>query len=180
MADGKIKVSKMNTDGKESIVRIASRGDVIGHRSIFTDQFYSATATALEDSSVCFIDEKYIIKLVKEQPSVACNLISLSGRDLGAAENKVASFSKKNVRERVPEFFLLLKESHGVKDEKGHWRITLKLSREEMASIVGTATETLIRFISELRDEGIIDQEGKEVTILDEEKLIKFANLGYW
>lgn len=179
ISEGNIKVSKMSADGKESIVRIASQGDVIGHRSIFTDQFYTATATALEDSGVCFIDKKYILKLVREQPSVACNLISLLGRDLGAAENKIASFSQKNVRERVAEFLLLLKETHGVKDENGKWKLTLKLSREEMASIVGTATETLIRFISELKDEGIIDQDGKTILIKDEERLLDFAKIEY-
>ena len=179
VSEGNIKVSKMSSDGRESIVRIASQGDVIGHRSIFTDQYYSATATAIEDSAVCFIDKKYILKLVQDQPTVACHLISLLGRDLGAAENRIASFAKKNVRERVAEFLLLLKESHGTKDENGKWRLALKLSREEMASIVGTATETLIRFISELKDEGIIDQEGKSIVIRDEERLLEFANIGY-
>ncbi|MEK6625682.1 MAG: Crp/Fnr family transcriptional regulator [Bdellovibrionota bacterium] len=179
VSEGNIKVSKMSADGKESIVRIASQGDIIGHRSIFTDQYYSASATAMEDSAVCFVDKKYIIKLVREQPTVACHLISLLGRDLGAAENRIASFAKKNVRERVAEFLLLLKESHGTKDEDGRFRLVLKLSREEMASIVGTATETLIRFISELKDEGIIDQDGKSIVICDEERLVEFANIGY-
>jgi len=178
VATGNIKISKMSAEGKETIVRLATMGDIIGHRSIFTDQYYSATATAMEDSSVCFIDKKYILKLVREQPSVACSLITKLGRDLGAAENKLSSFSKKNVRERVAELLLLLKESHGILEDHG-WRLQLKLSREEMASLVGTATETLIRFVSELKDEGVIEQDGKSIVILDEEKLIEFANLGY-
>ena len=176
--NGNIKISKMSADGKDSIVRIASQGDVIGFRGIFSDQLNSFTATALEDSEVCFIDKKYILKLVEEQPTVACHLVSILGRNLENAENKIATFAKKNVRERVAEFLLLLKESHGIKDERGKWRLDLKLSREEMASIVGTATETLIRFISELKDEGIIEQDGKSILIRNEERLFEFANVG--
>lgn len=179
VSKGNIKVTKMGPDGKDCIVRIATDGDIIGHRSIFTDQYYQATATAMEDSTVCFIDKKYIVKLVQESPSVACNLISKLGRDLGASENKIASIGQKNVRERVAELLLLLKNSHGVEVQKGLWKIGLMLTREEMASLVGTATETLIRFISELKDEGIIDQDGKALIIKDEERLLEFANTSY-
>ena len=59
VSNGNIKISQIGEDGKESIVRIASAGDVLGHRSIFTDQYYNATATAVEECTVCFIDKKY-------------------------------------------------------------------------------------------------------------------------
>lgn len=178
ISTGNIKVTQIGSDGKESIVRIASEGDVLGHRSIFTDQYYNATATAIEECSVCFIDKKYILKLVEEQPTVACNLIAKLGRDLGAAEKRVSSFYQKNVRERLAELLLLLKQSHGV-EEEGRVLINIKLTREEMASIIGTASETLIRFMSELKAEGFIEQEGKSIYIKDEEGLLEFANIEY-
>lgn len=178
ISKGNIKVSQIDEDGKESIVRITSPGDVLGHRSIFTDQYYNATATAVDECSVCFLDKKYILKLVKEQPSVACNLIAKLGRDLGAAEKRISSFYQKNVRERLAEFLLLLKESHGVK-EGDKFKLDIKLTREEMASIIGTASETLIRFMSELKQEGMIDQQGKYIYILNEEALLDYANISY-
>lgn len=178
VSEGNIKITKMGADGKDTIVRIATAGDVIGHRSIFTDQHYKATATALDDSQVCFIDKKYILKMVQNEPTVACNLISRLGRDLGASEDKLASFSQKNVRERVCELLLLLKESHGKVHENGI-RIDIKLTREEMASLVGTATETLIRIISELKEEKIVEQQGKSIVIIDEKRLLEFANINY-
>lgn len=179
VSEGNIKITQVGSDGKESIVRIASPGDVLGHRSIFTDQFYNATATAIEECSVCFIDKKYILKLVQEKPSVACNLIAKLGRDLGAAEQRVSSFYQKNVRERLAELLLLLKQSHGVTEESGRIKLNIKLTREEMASIIGTASETLIRFMSELKSEGFIEQEGKTIFITNEEGLIDFANISY-
>lgn len=179
VSKGNIKVSQMGEDGKEAIVRIATAGDVLGHRSIFTDQYYQATATAIEDSHVCFLDKKYIMKLVQEQPSVACNLIGKLGRDLGAAEHKVSAFYQKNVRERLAELLLLLKESHGTEEAPNRFRLDIKLTREEMASIIGTASETLIRFMSELKSEGFIEQQGKVIYLINEEGLIDFANISY-
>jgi CRP-like cAMP-binding protein len=179
ISKGNIKVTQVGEDGKEAIVRIASAGDVLGHRSIFTDQYYQATATAIEDSHVCFLDKKYILKLVSEQPTVACNLIGKLGRDLGAAEHRISSFYQKNVRERLAELLLLLKSSHGVQEEGGRWRLDIKLTREEMASIIGTASETLIRFMSELKQEGFIEQQGKTIYLVDEKGLLEFANISY-
>lgn len=179
VSKGNIKVSQMGEDGKEAIVRIATAGDILGHRSIFTDQYYHATATAIEDSHVCFLDKKYILKLVQEKPSVAYNLIGKLGRDLGAAEHRISGFYQKNVRERLSELLLLLKESHGVEELDGKWRLDIKLTREEMASIIGTASETLIRFMSELKSEGYIEQTGKTIYIVNEEGLIDFANISY-
>lgn len=178
VSSGNIKVSQVGEDGKESIVRIASAGDVLGHRSIFTEQYYNATATAVEDCTVCFLDKKYILKLVEDSPSVATNIMAKLGRDLGAAEKRISSFSQRNVRERLAELLLLLKETHGVKEERGI-RLNIKLTREEMASIIGTASETLIRFMSELKQEGLIEQEGKIIYIVDEQNLIEYANLSY-
>ena len=179
ISKGNIKITKTGNNGREAIVRIAKEGDILGHRSLFTDQSYGATATAIEDTSVCFIDKKYISKLVQEKPSAALNLIGRLGKDLGASEEKVASFSQKNVFERTCELLLLLNESHGKKDSEGRKYIDLKLTREEYASIVGTAPETLIRVFSDLKKENAIDQEGKTLFIVDEERLINFANLEY-
>ncbi len=179
ISTGNIKVTKIGADGKESIVRIATAGDVLGHRSLFTDQYYTATATALEDTKVCFLDKKFIMKVIQDQPSVSMSVIEKLSTDMGAAENKLSSLHQKNVRERLAELLLLLKESHGEKQEDGRIFINLKLTREEMATMIGTANETLIRFISEFKDAGLIEQEGKKIFIANEEELIEWANVAY-
>lgn len=178
VSQGKIKVTKTGNDGKESIVRLATGGDILGHRSLFSSESYTATATAIEDSVVCFIDKKFIYKAIQEQPSIAINIINKLSREMGAAETRSASMFQKNVRERLAELLLSFKASYGVK-EGNRTKIDIKLTREEMASIIGTANETIIRFFSEFKDEGILEQEGKTIYIKDEEKLIEFANLNY-
>lgn len=97
---------------------------------------------------------------------------------MGSAENKLTSLHQKNVRERLAELLLSLKTTHGVK-ENGRWKIDLKLTREEMATMIGTANETLIRFMTEFKDAGIIEQEGKVIYIVNEEELLNWANIHY-
>ena len=175
---GKIKVSKIGNDGKESIIRIAQPGDVLGHRSLFSNENYTATATTLEDAAICFIDKKFIYKVIQEQPTVALGLIQKLSQEMGAAEAKSASMFQKNVRERLAELFLMLKKTYGI-EENGRTRLDIKLTREEIASMIGTANETVIRFISEFKEEGLIEQEGKTIFVINEEKLLEFANLNY-
>ena len=97
---------------------------------------------------------------------------------MGSAEARSASLSQKNVRERLAELFLMLNKSYGVQ-ELNRTKLDIKLTREEIASMVGTANETVIRFISEFKDEGLIEQDGKTIYILDEKKLLEYANLNY-
>lgn len=173
---GKIKISKVGNDGKESIIRIAREGDVLGHRSLFSNEHYNATATIIEDAAVCFIDRKFIYKAVQTHPTIAIQLIQKLSKEMGAAESMTASMSQKNVRERLAELFLMLKQTYGIA-ERNRTKLDIKLTRDEMASMIGTASETVIRFISEFKEEGIIEQEGKVIFIKDEEKLIEFANI---
>lgn len=175
---GIVKITQLGPDGKESIVRLAKPGDTVGHRSLFSEESYKATATAIQETKVCFYDKKYIQKLVKDEPSIAYNIISALGRDLGAAEQRLTSFSQKNVRERLAELLLILKEGYG-ENINGKIRLNIKLTREEMASIIGTASETLIRFFTEFKSEGIIEQQGKTIFIINEEKLLDFANISF-
>jgi CRP-like cAMP-binding protein len=175
---GKVKITKIGNDGKESIVRIAQPGDVLGHRSLFSEENYNATAITMEDAAICFIDKKFILNAVKEQPTVALQIIQRLSREMGAAEDRSASMFQKNVRERLAELFLMLKKTYGVQEGK-RTRIDIKLTREEIASMIGTANETVIRFISEFKEEGLIEQEGKTIYVINEEKLMDFANLAY-
>ena len=175
LGKGNIKVSKLNDEGKESIVRIASVGNVVGHRSIFAHQPYLATATAITETHACFIDKNHLLSLARRNVSVACRILFSLATDLGLSEKKVASFSHDNVRARMAAIFLLLKESHGKEIEDGIL-LDINLSREEMASLIGIATETLIRSISEFKDENIIRLEKKMLVILDLEKLLEITS----
>lgn len=178
VSSGKIKISHTGNEGKESIIRIAGPGDVIGHRSLFSGQNYLATATVIEDASVCFLDKRYIMRAISEEPSISLNLIQRLSREMGSAQTRSSAMAQKNVRERLAEVLLMLKTSYGVL-EGARWKLDIKLTRDELASLVGTANETVIRFISEFKDDGILEQEGKTLYVVDEAKLVEFANLAF-
>jgi len=175
LGDGNIKVSIVNNEGKESIVRIASGGHIVGHRSIFSHQPYQAMGTSLSNTHACFIDKKYLLELVKTDVSVANYSLFSLARDLGVSEKKISSLSHQNVRERFAVLLLMLKESHGV-EKNGEILLEINLSREEMGSLLGMASETLIRCISEFKEENSIRLEKKMIVILDLEKISKIAN----
>lgn len=177
MHSGRVKVTKTGNDGKEVIVRIADVGDVVGHRSLFSSQSYTATARVIEDAIVCFFDKQYIFDLIKKEPTVAFHLIERLSLAMGAAESKSASIIQKNVSGRLAELILMLKETYGTK-ENGKIKLNINLTREELASMVGMANETIIRQISEFKEDGLIMQTGKTIYILDEERLIERANMG--
>lgn len=172
---GKIKIAIMGNDGKESIVRIAAGGDALGHQNLFNEDNYNSTATVLEDAAICFLDRSFIIKTIQEEPSVALNIIQKLSHDINETENKATSLAQKSVRERLAMLLLNLSKHYGV-IEKNNIKLDIKLSRQEMASMVGTANETLIRFLAEFKVEGLIVEMGKTIFIKDEKRLLAFAN----
>lgn len=173
---GKIKISRSAPEGRETILRIAGPGDVLGHNNLLTNEKNTYSATMIEDGSVCFLDKKFLVELMASESSVALNIIRRLSHEITASEHRNAAMSNKSVRERLAELLLNLKKSYGVKE--GHrTRLDIKLTREEMASIVGTANETIIRFVSEFKEEGILEQEGKVIYLLDEKKLLNSSNV---
>jgi CRP-like cAMP-binding protein len=178
VSEGKIKIVKVGPDGKESLLSIASGGDVIGHKGLFLqNEYYTATATVLEDSTLCFLDKKYMMSLLTKQPTVVLELLKKVSEDLSVAEEKIFSMYQRNVRERLAELLLFLQRHYGVIDSRGQCRLDIKLTRDEMASMIGTANETLIRFMTEFKEEGIVEQEGKVIIIQNTEALKEQANI---
>jgi CRP-like cAMP-binding protein len=178
ISKGNVKLTKLGFDGKESILKIISSGDILGHRSLFACSNYSTTATAIDDTEVYLFDKKYILNLINSNKTLANNIINKLSVDMGLAESKVSSLHQKNVRERLAELLVSLKESHGVQEGK-MVKIDIKLTREEMAEMIGTAHETLIRILTEFKDADIIEQNSKMIYIKNENELINWAHIRY-
>lgn len=172
---GKIKITQQGEMGKEQIIRFAKEGDVIGYSSLLRGEKYSCSAVALEDSSVCFISKNFFIKLVTTNISLALKMINLLGNELKLSEQRITAIAQKTVRERTAEAILLLKEVGGY--EVDNITLNINLSREDLASMIGTARETATRLLSEFKSDGIIELKGKKIRIIDKQKLIHIANL---
>lgn len=172
---GKIKVYKIGDEGKEQIVRFGKDGDILGYRALLSGDSYSCSADVLEDSHICFVPKAAFLEMLGKSGSLTLNVMKLLGNDLREAEKRITELAQKPVRERVAEALLLLKETYGVEEDDSTLNVTL--SREEIANLVGTATETTIRLLSEFKQDGLIQLNGKKIAILNHQKLTKVANL---
>jgi len=171
---GIVKISKNGSDGKEQIVRIVTPGELLGIRAFIAERNYQASATALEDSVICFIEKKTFYTIVAKYPNIlSCILKNLSVL-LEAAESKMTSIAQKPVRERMAETLLTLNKLLQDGDCQCE-KATINLSREDLANLVGTATETVIRILSEFKDENLVIIVGRKIVIRNFEGLQKIA-----
>jgi CRP-like cAMP-binding protein len=172
---GRIKNVIVNNDGKESILGIIGPGNIFGQRSLFTDENYNSSAIAIEDTLVCFHEKEYFFSLIKKYPSIALELLTQISYEMGITENNTVNLVHKNARERLALLLLDLQKSYG-KPEGDKIRLDIKLTREEMAAMIGTTHETLVRLFTEFKNEQIILQDGKTIFIIDLNKLKIFSN----
>lgn len=174
LAKGTAKMYKLGFNGKEQILRFTKTGDIIGYRSILSKQPYGASATAMEDTEVCFIPEKFFLKVLEFHPKLAFDILRRISEDLGESAQTITFLAQKTVRERLAEVLLLLEKKLGT-DKDGF--IKISLTREEMANLIGTATESAIRLISEFKTDHLIEVEGRKIKILDHAKLVKLGHV---
>jgi len=177
---GIVKIAKRGVDGKEQIVRFVRGGGLLGIRALLGSRKYSASATTLDDSTVCYINKETFFNIADEYTHIRECMITLLSHLLEEAENKMTSMAQKPVRERLAESLLLLNNmfqtdsgSCSLLNEDG----TISLSREDIANIVGTATETAIRLLSEFKDDGLIEVNGRNITVRDLDGLKKVAKI---
>lgn len=171
---GKVKMSKMGPSGKEQIVRFATEGDIMGYNSMLSNKPLSSTATVLEDAAICFIPSRQFFDLIKLEPNFSLKMLELTAKNWNDASRLITDMAQKTTKERLAEMLLWLKETFGL-DENDC--IDVKLSREEIANMVGTATEAVIRLLRELKEEKLIALEGKKIRLLDIHGLVILADL---
>jgi CRP/FNR family transcriptional regulator, polysaccharide utilization system transcription regulator len=171
--EGKIKVFKLGSEGKEQIVRVALPGELLGLRSVISGRPYTASATALDDSVCCFISKRKFFQLTIKYPEISQRIMMTLSFLLDGAENKITSLAQKSVRERVAEAILSLDETFRTDHSPEGTFITL--SREDMANLVGTATETLIRLLSEFKHDGLIEIRGRKIKVLNRKGLVRIG-----
>lgn len=172
--DGKVKVFKTGESGKEHILRLAREGDVLGYRSLVSGEKYEVSAMAIEDTQICFIPKQTFMDTLRNSGNLTGRVMELLSLDLKAAETKIADLAQKTVKERVAETILMLKQFYGLEEDEA--TISVSLSREDLANLVGTATETLIRSLSEFKQNEIIALKGKKISILKPKILQRIAN----
>ncbi|MDX9946956.1 MAG: Crp/Fnr family transcriptional regulator [Bacteroidales bacterium] len=171
---GIIKVFKTGFDGKEQIIRFAKAGEIIAYRSVLSNEPACTSAKVIEDCQVCFIPSEILISLIKTNSAFSLELLKLACHELGEANSFITDIAQKTVRERLAEILLLLMNDFGIDDQNN---LKISLTREELANIVGTATESVIRLLSEFKSDKLVELNGRKIRILNRKGLEKISNV---
>lgn len=174
LSKGIVKLYKTGIEGKEQIIRFAKKGDLIGYRSVLSGELSCTTAQVIEDSVLCFIPGDLLTKFMRENSTFSMEMMQMACKELGDSNAFLTDLAQKTVRERLAEVLIYLKREFDI-DEDSFLRISL--TREELANIVGTATESVIRLLSEFKSDTLIELQGRKIKIIDEQKLKKTANI---
>jgi CRP-like cAMP-binding protein len=145
---GIIKIYQTGFDGKEQIIRFAKPGDIIGYRSVVSNEPACTTTEVIEEAILCHIPTEILLNLVKTNGNFAVELMKLTCKELGEANSYITDIAQKTVKERLAEILIHLDDEFG-EDLQGVLKISL--TREELSNIVGTATESIIRLHYELK-----------------------------
>jgi len=172
VVSGIIKIYKTGIDGKEQIIDFAKKGNIIGFRSVLSNEPACTSTKVIEDCAVCFIPSSLIFQFIQNNPSFSLNLLKLICKELETANSYITDIAQKTVRERLAEILLKLNREFGVNNEGF---IQINLSREELANMVGTATESVIRLLSEFKNEKLIELQTKKIKLIELQKLKALA-----
>lgn len=174
---GKVKVLRTSDDGREHIIKFLGAGEIFAEVLLFNNQPYPATAVAVETSCVGMIRNVDLEQLVLKNNVLALQLIKALSQRLIYAQQKIKNLALHDVMSRTVEVLLRLSQEQGHKLESGVIEIDLDLSRQDLASLVGTTRETVTRTLSSLKKDKIIDFDGHKVRILDVAYLTKVLSL---
>jgi len=171
MNKGKVKTWKMSSEGKEFITGIYDKGEFFGHVSILEGSEHTDSATTLEDAEIVFIPKPDFLALVYSNPDVSACFVKMLANNISEQEERLLGLAYNSVRARVAGALLLLQKKY--KDNKN-----IRISRDDLASVVGTSTESLIRTLSDFKEEKMIETDAREIKILNPgglEKIKKFS-----
>ncbi|MCW3805250.1 Crp/Fnr family transcriptional regulator [Plebeiibacterium marinum] len=174
VVEGILKIFKTGFDGKEQIIRFAKPGDLIGFRSVISDELACSTTKVIQETVLCYLPGDVLERLLKTNASFSMGLMKLTCKELGESNKFLTDIAQKTVRERLAEVLLLLMDTFEL--DQDH-TLQISLTREELANMVGTATESVIRLLSEFKSDKLIELNGRKIRLLNIPKLIKIGNV---
>jgi CRP-like cAMP-binding protein len=166
--DGVCKLSKLSDNGKDQIVKLVKKGELLGQRSLISEETTNLSAVAIEDMQVCYIPKQEILQFFNENNQFSLNMMKSVCGDLKDADDNMVNLAQKTVKQRLAETLLKLETDFGIHEDGS---LKIQLSREEIAGMIGTATESCIRLLSEFNKEGWITLQGKKITITNKKEM---------
>jgi CRP/FNR family transcriptional regulator len=173
VVDGRIKIYKVSSEGKEQILHIFETGQSFGEVTVFTGQQLPANAQTLAKSRLLIFPRSAFVGLVKANPSLALNLLAIMSKKLRQFAAQIENLSLKEIPARLASYLIYLAEEQGCGDA-----VTLNVSKGQLASLLGTIPETLSRIFAKLSGQNLIRVEGPKITLLDRQGIEDLAEYG--
>lgn len=172
---GKVKLYKISSDGKEQILHIVSAPDAFAEAALFLEGTYPAFGEALTDCQLLFFPKRDFIHLIEKNPQLSINMIVTLSHYLRRFASLIEELSLKEVSSRIAKYIidLSLKSS---KEGRNPKEVELDLTKTQLASRLGTISETLSRTFSKMKTKGIIDVKRNKILILNREALEEMAS----
>ncbi|MEO6149978.1 MAG: response regulator [Mucilaginibacter sp.] len=167
--EGSFKTIKLAEDGRELMTGLFKKEDYLGVNALLSDEAFTETAEAVEDSAVCILPKDMIINLLNRYPDVSQQFIRLLSNNIREKEEQLLGLAYNSVRKRLAQVLVKLSKQLSNPAE-------FKILRDELASMAGMATETVSRTLTDFKEEGLIEKKGSHIHILDINRLIKMKN----
>ncbi len=170
---GKVKTYKTNEDGKELTVGLFTEGDFLGYTALLEEAAYRESAQAIEDTEISVIAKEDFEKLMHYNTEVQTKFIKLLAQDVSEKEDQLLAIAYNSLRKRVADALITLQQKYKKENDAV---FSIQISREDLANIAGTATESLIRTLSDFKAEKLVEIKGSHITLLNEKKLASLVN----
>lgn len=167
--EGGIKTIKLSEDGRELMTGIYRPEDYLGINGLLLDELQNETAEAMEDSAVCLLPKEMVMSLINRYPDISQQFLKILSNDIRKKEGQLLELAYNSVRKRLAHTILRLHKQLAEPAE-------FKVSRDELATMAGMATETVSRTITDFKLEGLIERKGSLIRLLDADRLLKMKN----
>jgi CRP-like cAMP-binding protein len=169
---GKVKAIKTHEDGKEYITDLYSEGDFLGYAALIEDTVYTDTAKVLQEAEIMQIGREDFLQMMHSDITIASKFIHIMTKNVKEKEERLLSLAYSSLRKRVATALLHIVSKFNLEEQKA----PIEISREELAQYVGTATESLIRTISDFKAEKLVETKAGKITVINADRLKKLLN----
>ncbi len=173
--EGKIKKYKVDKEAREQIIYVANTGELIGYHALIAEERYPDSAATLEDSKIVFIPKQDFLEVLGTSKVLPQRLLKTLSHEFGVFANSIALFARRSVRERFAMQLVVMREKYKKNFVPG-MEVEINMSREDLANLVGTARENILRILKDFKEEGILETKGRKIIIKDINKLLSVAN----
>ena len=170
---GRVKAIKLSEDGRELVTGMYGPEEYLGIQAMLSSDQYNETTEAVDDTTVCLLPKDTVKQLLDNYTDIGQKFIKIQSSNLIEKEEQLLQLAYHSVRKRMAEILLRLAKQQNISDDNN---TLIRISRDDLASMAGMATETVSRTLSDFKDESIIEKKGSVIQIVDSLKLQRMKN----